>query len=82
MDWTRLGNEVNGFFSPEILQEALAGCCNQAIPQLRSTTADVYTRTIADADRTAALALEDAIFGDLFQVVPSFGTWNKKPAAN
>jgi integrase len=47
-----------------------------------STTADVYTHTSADADRSAALALEQAIFGDLFQVVPSFGTWNKKAAAN
>src|SRR5262249_45481157 len=42
-----------------------------------STTADVYTHTSADADRSAALALEQAIFGDLFQVVPRFGTWNK-----
>ena len=47
-----------------------------------STTADVYTHTTADADRSAALALEQAIFGDLFQVVPSFGTWNKKATAN
>jgi integrase len=47
-----------------------------------STTADVYTHTSADADRSAALALEQAIFGDLFQVVPRFGTWNKNEAAN
>ena len=47
-----------------------------------STTADVYTHTSADADRSAALALEQAIFGDLFQVVPRFGTWNKNAAAN
>jgi len=47
-----------------------------------STTADVYTHTSVDADRSAALALEQAIFGDLFQVVPSFGTWNKKATAN
>ena len=39
-----------------------------------STTADVYTHTSPDADRSAALALEQAIFGDLFQVVPRF--WN------
>jgi integrase len=45
-----------------------------------STTADVYTHTSADADRSAALALEQAIFGDLFQVVPRFGTWNKNAA--
>jgi len=47
-----------------------------------STTADVYTHTSADADRSAALALEEAIFGDLFQVVPRFGTWNKNAAPN
>jgi integrase len=47
-----------------------------------STTADVYTHTSADADRSAALALEQAIFGDLFQVVPRLGTWNKNAAPN
>jgi integrase len=47
-----------------------------------STTADVYTHTSADADRSAALALEQAIFGDLFQVVPRLGAWNKNAAAN
>jgi len=47
-----------------------------------STTADVYTHTSAEADRSAALALEQAIFGDLFQVVPRFGTWNKNAAPN
>jgi integrase len=47
-----------------------------------STTADVYTHTSADADRGASLALEQAIYGDLFQVVPGFGTWNKNAASN
>jgi integrase len=47
-----------------------------------STTADVYTHTSVDANRSAALALEEAIFGDLFQVVPRFGTWNKNAAPN
>jgi len=47
-----------------------------------ATTADVYTHTSADSDRSAALALEQAIFGDLFQVVPRFGTWNKNAAPN
>jgi integrase len=47
-----------------------------------STTADVYTHTSADADRGASLALEEAIYGDLFQVVPRFGTWNKNEALN
>ncbi|HSS98245.1 MAG TPA: site-specific integrase [Terriglobales bacterium] len=43
-----------------------------------STTADVYTHTSADANRGAALALEQAIFGDLFQVVPRFGTGKQR----
>ena len=47
-----------------------------------STTADVYTHTSADADRNAALALEQAIFGDLFQTVPSFGNGNNTAATN
>ena len=47
-----------------------------------STTADVYTHTSAEADRDASLALEEAIYGDLFQVVPRFGTWNKNEALN
>jgi hypothetical protein len=38
--------------------------------------------TTADEDRSAALALEQAIYGDLFQVVPRFGTWNKNVAPN
>jgi hypothetical protein len=46
------------------------------------TTADGYTHTSADADRTAALALERAIFGDLFQVVPRLGTWNNNGTKN
>jgi integrase len=47
-----------------------------------STTADVYTHTSVDANRGAALALEQAIFGDLFQVVPRCGTWNSNAAPN
>jgi hypothetical protein len=43
-----------------------------------STTADVYTHISADADRRAALALEQAIFGDLFQVVPRFGNMEQQ----
>ena len=46
------------------------------------TTADVYTHTSAEANRGAALALEQAIYGDLFQVVPRFGTWNNNAAPN
>ncbi len=47
-----------------------------------STTADVYTHTSVEADRSAALALEQAIYGELFHVVPRFGTWNKNTALN
>jgi integrase len=34
-----------------------------------STTADVYTHTFTEAEREAALALEKAIYGDLFSNV-------------
>lgn len=47
-----------------------------------STTAEVCTHTSEDENRSAALALEQAIYGDLFQVVPRFGTWNKNAALN
>jgi integrase len=47
-----------------------------------STTADVYTHTSADADRRAALALEQAIFGDLFHVCSTFGNMEQERRAN
>ena len=34
-------------------------------------TADIYTHTSAEAEREAALAVERAIYGDLFPVVPN-----------
>jgi len=34
-------------------------------------TADIYTHTSAEAERDAAIALERAIYGDLFPVVPN-----------
>ncbi len=40
------------------------------------TTADVYTHTSAEDERKAALALERAIYGNLFRTVPE--TANKK----
>jgi len=46
------------------------------------TTADVYTHTSADADRSAALALEQAIYGDLFQTVPRFENRNNCAVVN
>jgi integrase len=39
-------------------------------------TADVYTHTSAEAEREAALAVERAIYGDLFPVVPNIGNRN------
>jgi integrase len=45
-------------------------------------TANVYTHTAAEAERGAALALERAIYGDLFQTVPRIETWNKNEAVN
>jgi integrase len=47
-----------------------------------STTADVYTHTSAETDRSAALALEQAIYGDLFPTVPEIGNRNNTAAAN
>jgi integrase len=42
-----------------------------------STTADVYTHTLTEAERGASEALEKAIFGTLFPVVPKTGTGNR-----
>ena len=47
-----------------------------------STTADVYTHRSKQAERDAAIALERAYFGDLFQVVPNSGNGNKNEAVN
>ena len=37
-------------------------------------TADVYTHVSRESEREAALAVERAIYGDLFPVVPNSGT--------
>jgi len=47
-----------------------------------STTADAYTHTSAAADASAALALEQAIYGDLFAIVPKNGNTNSSGAIN
>jgi integrase len=47
-----------------------------------STTADIYTHTAEEAERGAAVAMEQAIFGDLFPVVPKTGNRNKSVAVN
>ena len=47
-----------------------------------STTADVYTHVAADAEATAALALEQAIYGDLFATVPKTENTNSNVAVN
>ena len=47
-----------------------------------STTADVYTHTSAEADAAAALALEQAIYGDLFAIVPKIENRNNNAALN
>ncbi len=41
-----------------------------------STTADIYTHTSAEAERDAALAVERAIYGNLFPIVPKTGNRN------
>ena len=43
-------------------------------------TAEVYTHTSAEAEREAALAIERAIYGDLFPVVPNSGNRNNSAA--
>jgi integrase len=45
-------------------------------------TADVYTHTSAEAERGAALAIERAIYGELFPSCSSFGNGNKNAAIN
>jgi len=45
-------------------------------------TADIYTHTSAEAERDAALALERAIYGDLFPVVPNIEKRNNTAAIN
>lgn len=47
-----------------------------------STTANVYTHTFAEEERKAALAVERAIYGDLFPIVPKTETGNKTAAVN
>ena len=45
-------------------------------------TADIYTHTSAEAEREAALAVERAIYGDLFPVVPDIENRNNSAALN
>src|SRR5690349_3373054 len=45
-------------------------------------TADIYTHTSAEAERGAAIALERAIYGDLFPVVPNIENRNNFAALN
>jgi len=46
-----------------------------------STTANIYTHTSSESDRGASVAIERAIFGDLFPVVPNIenGNTNSDP---
>jgi integrase len=46
-----------------------------------STTADIYTHTSAEAERDADVAVERAIYGDLFPIVPKTGNRNSETAA-
>ena len=45
-------------------------------------TAEVYTHTSAEAEREAVLAIERAIYGDLFPVLPNLGNRNNSAAIN
>jgi integrase len=51
----------------------------QGHPNL-STTADIYTHTTDESEREAAVALERAIFGDLFSTVLNSENKNRKAA--
>ena len=42
-----------------------------------TTTANIYTHTSSESDRGASVAIERAIFGDLFPIVPSSENRNK-----
>jgi integrase len=42
-----------------------------------STTADIYTHNMTEAERGASEALEKVIFGNLFPVVPKIGNENR-----
>jgi hypothetical protein len=42
----------------------------------------VYTHTSAEDERKAALALERAIYGNLFQTVPEIANKNSRAAIN
>ena len=55
----------------------------QGVPHSNiNMTADVYTHTTAEAEREAALAVERAIYGDLFPVVPKTESGNKNAPVN
>jgi integrase len=45
-------------------------------------TADIYTHISAEAERDAAIALERAIYGDLFSVVSNIENRNNSVALN
>jgi hypothetical protein len=45
-------------------------------------TADIYTHTYAEAECDAAIALERAIYGDLFPAVPNIANRNNSAALN
>jgi predicted HTH domain antitoxin len=45
-------------------------------------TADIYTHISAEVEREAAVALERALYGDMFPVVPNFANRNNSAALN
>ena len=47
-----------------------------------NTTADVYTHTSAETEREGALAVERAIYGEMFPVVPKIETGNSAARVN
>jgi hypothetical protein len=51
-------------------------------PLSDAMTADIYTHTSAEVERGAAIALERAIYGDLFPVVRNIENRNNFAALN
>ena len=72
--WHSAGSFVNAETGNLKLAQKLLGHSNL------STTADIYKHTSAEAERDAAVAVERAIYGDLFPIVPKTGNRNNQTA--
>jgi len=57
-------------------------CRNYLNYSLARQPSPIYTHTSAEVECEAALAVERAIYGDLFPVVPNIGNRNNSAALN